>query len=59
MNNITLMVDGNQWCALAGNDLHEGVAGFGDTRAEAVHALAFALAEIEQTSIGHLAPCGR
>lgn len=27
--------DGNQWCALYGDDLQEGVAGFGDTPASA------------------------
>ena len=27
--------DGNQWCALYGEDLQMGVAGFGDTPAEA------------------------
>lgn len=26
-----LSVDGNQWCALYGEDLQSGVAGFGDT----------------------------
>ena len=27
--------DGNQWCALYGDNLQEGVAGFGDTPAKA------------------------
>lgn len=27
--------DGNQWCALYGDDLQSGVAGFGDTPREA------------------------
>lgn len=27
----TIQPDGNQWCALYGKDLHDGVAGFGDT----------------------------
>lgn len=31
----TLSVDGNQWCALFGVNLMEGVAGFGDSPAEA------------------------
>lgn len=26
-----LTIDGNQWCALYGNNLQDGVAGFGDT----------------------------
>lgn len=30
-----LFVDGNQWCALYGENLQEGVAGFGDTPAAA------------------------
>lgn len=32
-----LMADGNKWCALYGENLAEGVAGFGDTPAEAMH----------------------
>jgi hypothetical protein len=31
-----LSVDGNQWCALYGNNLQEGVAGFGDSPANAM-----------------------
>lgn len=31
-----LTVDGNQWCALYGRDLVEGVAGFGDSPALAM-----------------------
>jgi len=34
----TLSVDGNQWCALYGNDLQHGVAGFGDSPAKAMDA---------------------
>jgi len=30
--------DGNQWCALFGDDLQSGVAGFGDSPAEAMWA---------------------
>jgi hypothetical protein len=30
-----LSIDGNQWCALYGKNLMEGVAGFGDSPAEA------------------------
>ena len=26
-----LAIDGNQWCALYGDDLQSGIAGFGDT----------------------------
>ena len=34
----TLSRDGNQWCALFGTNLHDGVAGFGKTPAEAMYA---------------------
>ena len=30
-----MLVDGNQWCALYGENLQEGVAGFGETPAKA------------------------
>lgn len=30
--------DGNQWCALLGDDIQSGVCGFGDTPAKAMHA---------------------
>ena len=30
-----LSIDGNQWCALYGENLQDGVAGFGDTPAKA------------------------
>jgi hypothetical protein len=33
-----LALDGNQWCALYGENLQEGVAGFGDTPAGAMQA---------------------
>ena len=32
----TLSIDGNKWCALYGEDLQCGVAGFGDSPAEAM-----------------------
>ena len=32
----SLTIDGNQWCALYGKNLMEGVAGFGDSPAEAM-----------------------
>lgn len=31
-----LFIDGNQWCALYGENLQDGVAGFGDSPAEAM-----------------------
>lgn len=33
-----LSKDGNQWCWLYGDNLHDGVAGFGDTPAKAATA---------------------
>lgn len=33
---LTMSQDGNQWCVLFGTDLQEGVAGFGDTREDAL-----------------------
>lgn len=33
-----LFPDGTMWCALFGENLHEGVAGFGATPHEAMHA---------------------
>lgn len=33
-----LYPDGDQWCALYGDNLQEGVAGFGDTPADAMEA---------------------
>ena len=37
---IHVGIDGNSWCALLGNNLQEGIAGFGDTLSEALHELA-------------------
>lgn len=31
-----LSIDGNQWCALYGDNLQDGIAGFGDTPADAM-----------------------
>lgn len=33
-----LSIDGDQWCVLYGEDLQDGVAGFGDSPAEAMAA---------------------
>jgi len=38
--------DGNQWCALYGENLQEGVAGFGDTPEQA--AIAFDIAWLNE-----------
>lgn len=32
----SISIDGNQWCVLYGENLQDGVAGFGDTAFEAV-----------------------
>lgn len=32
---IRISKDGNQWCMLLGDNLQEGIAGFGDTVAQA------------------------
>jgi hypothetical protein len=34
----TIMLDGDQWCALYGQDLMDGVAGFGETPEKAMEA---------------------
>jgi len=34
----TISMDGNQWCALYGDNLQDGVCGFGDTPAAAMSA---------------------
>ena len=34
----TLSLDGNMWCALFGDNLQEGVAGFGETPSKAMYA---------------------
>lgn len=36
---IDITRDGNQWCALIGRDLQDGIAGFGDTITEALYDL--------------------
>ena len=45
----TLMPDGTKWCALFGENLQEGVAGFGDTPAEA-------MAEFDKAWVSQLTP---
>lgn len=36
MPNLSLNLDGDKYCALWGNNLMEGVVGFGDTEQEAI-----------------------
>ena len=33
-----LKIDGNQWCALYGDNLQDGIAGFGNSPSDAMHA---------------------
>lgn len=33
-----ISIDGNKWCALYGDNVQDGVAGFGDSPHEAMHA---------------------
>jgi len=37
---ITIGIDGNKWFCLLGPNLHEGIAGFGDTPQDALRDLA-------------------
>lgn len=36
---VTLSLDGDSWCALIGENLQEGLAGFGTTQVEALDAI--------------------
>ena len=36
---IEISLDGDMWCALVGANIQDGVAGFGNTRIEALEAL--------------------
>jgi len=47
MTIIELSLDGNQYCAKIGDDLQSGEAGFGDTPADALCALADAIKETD------------
>lgn len=40
ISQISILRDGNQWCALIGRDLQEGISGFGETIAAALRELA-------------------
>ena len=37
--NIKVFKDGNMWCALTGDDLESGIAGFGTTPVDAIRDL--------------------
>lgn len=47
MPELKIFLDGNKWCALYGENLMEGTAGFGDTPIEALEE--FGKAWSEQT----------
>lgn len=49
----TISMDGNKWCVLYGENLHDGVAGFGDTPEKAM--MAFDLAWLNEKA-GHPIP---
>lgn len=38
LSQIKLSIDGNQWCVLLGDNLQDGVAGFGNSPSEASRA---------------------
>ena len=38
---IIVFLDGDQWCALLGENLQEGLGGFGNTPAEAIRSLSY------------------
>ncbi len=40
MDTINVYVDGDKWCAMLGENLQDGLAGFGDTPQEALRRLA-------------------
>lgn len=42
---IKLSLDGDEWCALIGENLQVGIAGFGATKSDALHALISAIEE--------------
>lgn len=46
MNVTQVFLDGNQWCALLGENIQEGIAGFGLSPKEALESLA---GELEET----------
>lgn len=52
---IRVYLDGNVWCALIGDDLQSGTAGFGNTPAEAIACLQQAVAILPEESICPLA----
>lgn len=47
MLGATLKLDGNQWCALIGENIQEGVCGFGDTQQIALLELEVTLLKIK------------
>lgn len=55
-NVIRLVLDGDQWCALLGEDLQKGIAGFGQTPALAVAELAQAIAQTPDDKLKRYLP---
>ena len=44
---VDLSLDGSKWCALVGENIQEGVAGWGDTPYKALENLAIELAKVD------------
>jgi len=53
---VLLVLDGNQWGAIIGRNLQEGISGWGDTPAQALRDLSFRI-EAEGWPNPHAAFC--
>ena len=45
---VRLFIDGDQWCALIGPNIQEGICGFGDTESDALIRLAVELKNLNR-----------
>lgn len=54
---ISIQKDGNQWCVLWGEDLQNGIAGFGDTINDAMKDLAKAIIKEKKKQIINCNDC--
>jgi hypothetical protein len=50
---VTISLDGDKWCCLVGENLQEGLAGFGDSPCDALRALADEI-EVNQWNLGDI-----
>lgn len=55
----TLLPDGDMWCALLGDDLQVGIAGFGETPAKAMYAFDVAFMNVRTPTVIRLAQIER